>query len=201
VEYVFPAASDLSAARLHDLYLQAGRRGQIVGPHGTGKTTLFGVLAREAERRGEEVRRVVLHTHDRRLPTGWDRPACDARPALLLLDGAELLSRAAFWTVRARCRLRGLGLLITTHRPLGLPTLLRTQVTPELGQEVAARILAATPHLPRLVDAAEVAGALAQTRGDLRAALLALYDLYESRWAERSARLARTPRRSTRDEE
>lgn len=111
--------------------------------------------------------------------------------ALLFVDGAELLGRAAWWSLRLQCRWQCLGLLATTHRPSGLPTLYRTQVSAELAQCVAARVLAASPHTPRLVEAAEAMQALEATRGDMREALFRLYDLYETRWGERHAAVAR----------
>tara|TARA_R110001592_G_scaffold99251_2_gene282928 strand:+ start:1643 stop:2230 length:588 start_codon:yes stop_codon:yes gene_type:complete len=102
-------------------------RGAIVGPHGTGKTTLmletqerlaatglavtYGFLNEETPRPGRVARRIVRDT---------------PKDTVLILDGAEQLDaltwRWVCWTAR---RLR--GFIVTTHTPGRLPTLYRTQ--------------------------------------------------------------------------
>jgi hypothetical protein len=46
-------------------FVKAGRRGEIVGPHGTGKTTLLRTLEPVAQAAGEAVRTVTLHNGQR----------------------------------------------------------------------------------------------------------------------------------------
>ncbi len=170
-----------SPAELLEAWEAAGRRGEIIGPHGTGKSTLLHWLGIEAEARGLRVLRVALRDGTRRLPRGWSA-GCRERGALVLLDGAEQLPGWRLALLRAACALRGWGLLVTAHAPLGLPTLSRTRVDAALAQRVAERVLERSPGLPALVDAREVGEALEACGGNLRDALFQLYDLYERRW-------------------
>lgn len=207
VDFIFEAARGAgSAAELLAQFARNRHRGELRGPHGTGKSTLLRALELCAQAHGHAVVRVAIRESDPQpfwiwkldawlarqtqpwplpaAPSGWPR-------ALVFVDGAELLGRAAWWSLRWQCHRQGLGLLATTHRSSGLPTLYRTQVGAELAQCVAAKVLAASPHTPRLVEAAEARQALAATHGDMREALFKLYDLYETRWGERHAVAAR----------
>lgn len=179
--YCFEDDANASAEALYEKFLASGRRGEIVGPHGTGKTTLLCALETEARRRGHAVRRVTLREAERRLSAGWWR--IDGVDRVVFLDGAEQLSRLGFWRVQRRCRREGLGLLVTAHRSLGLPALYSTSVSEAMARRLAERILASCPQAPRLVEPDEAAAALRAAHGDLRVALFALYDLYEERWS------------------
>lgn len=183
IAYCFEDDKNASAEALYGKFLANGRRGEIVGPHGTGKTTLLCALETEARRRGHAVRRVTLREEERRLPARWWR--FDGEHRVVFLDGAEQLARLGLWRVQRRCRREGLGLLATAHRPLGLPALYRTEVSEAMARRLAERILASCPQAPRLVEPDEAAAALRAAKGDLRAALFALYDLYEERWSAR----------------
>lgn len=179
-----------TAEALYEKFLASGRCGEIVGPHGTGKTTLLCALEAEARWRGHAPRRVTLREEERRLPVDWWRfegEDATKTPAerVVFLDGAEQLSRLGFWRVQRRCRREGFGLLVTAHRSLGLPALYRTLVSETMARRLAERILASCPQAPRLVAPDEAAAALQAAHGDLRAALFALYDLYEKRSAAR----------------
>src|SRR5437016_5663581 len=56
-------------ARLHELHWRA----QIVGPHGTGKSTLLAALLPEIEAAGQQVRAIALHDGQRSLPADFLR--------------------------------------------------------------------------------------------------------------------------------
>jgi len=192
LEFLFQA--ERGAASAEELYArsaQHGFRGQISGPHGTGKTTLLNRLEAEFEARGHVVLRVTLRDGQRHMPKGWisplstgsQRQGLPVPPSILFLDGAEQLSRPAWWYVRWRCRRLKLGLMATTHGTLGLPDLYRTGVDEKLAEDLAARVLAQSPALPRLVAAHEARAALAAAQGDMREALFRMYDWYEARWS------------------
>lgn len=170
---------------------EAEYRGAIVGPHGSGKTTLLGELTPRLEAEGLQVRGLRLHDGMRRLPSEVEHAwlaELDTR-TLLVLDGAEQLGRLAWWRLRQRSRSAG-GLLITTHRPGRLPTLLTTSTSPELLASLIDDLLrplappqAANLRL-RLPDAAQL---YARHDGNLRLALRELYDHCASRGAARSS--------------
>ena len=104
-------------------------RAALVGPHGHGKTTLLEELAPRLTARGFRVRTVTLRQEERRVD--WKRLRGLGPDDILFLDGIELLDRLAWLRVRFRCRRAG-GLIITSHRPGRLPTLLECGTTPEL---------------------------------------------------------------------
>lgn len=183
VPFLGSSGGPMSVAPLLEAWEAAGGKGEILGPHGTGKSTLLHWLAAEAEARGTNIVRVELHDGARRLPRGWDM-AGRGRGVLVLVDGAEQLPGWRFWLLRGACARRGWGLLVTAHRPLGLPTLYRTHVDVALARQVVGAVLARSPRMPALVTEHEVDGALQECGGNLREALFRLYDLYELRWRE-----------------
>src|SRR5215210_193427 len=104
-------------------------RAALVGPHGRGKTTLLEELAPRLTARGFRVRTVTLRQEERGVD--WKRLRDLGADDILFLDGAELLGRFAWLRVRFFCR-RAAGLIVTSHRPGLLPTLLECSTTPEL---------------------------------------------------------------------
>ncbi len=147
-----------------------GGRGAIVGPRGSGKTTLLGELRRELEGRGFHV---VLARLGERRPRidpvlAAEMPAADA----VLLDGAER-PRPLEWHRLQRRLLHVPILVVTTHRPGRLPTLLETSTNPVLLEDLVGELAPA-----RLADLRpELAALHRRHRGDLHRVLLELYDL------------------------
>jgi hypothetical protein len=153
-------------------------RGQIVGPHGTGKSTLLAALVPALEAAGRRVRFVTLHEGDRRLSfsrADWNQLS---DRCVLILDGYEQLGRLARWSVDLRCRRRGCGLLITTHRDLGLPLLFTTNSRLALAIELARELL---PPGEQTIQDADIEAAWRERGGNLREMLFDLYDLFELR--------------------
>lgn len=193
--FVFePARGAASAAECYARFRSAGFRGEIAGPHGTGKSTLLRALEAQLKAHEHPTVAVMLQSDRRRMPVGWDRGPAEAwafspgSRTVLILDGAEQLSRIDWWRVCWRVRSLGWGLLATTHRSQGLPVLYRTSVEPALAQDLVAAILALNPNLPRLVDPSEAVPVLERSAGDLRETIFRLYDLYESRWRDAQIR-------------
>jgi hypothetical protein len=174
-----------SAADLVEQLRAAGWWGQIVGPHGTGKSTLLAALVPHLRGAGREPLLVVRRQGERALPREarevLRNPGREGRRLLLVIDGYEQLSWWAAWRARRLCRGGGHGLLVTTHADAGLPDLYRTCVSREAAQRVVAHLTAGAAST---VTDAEVAGRLAARAGNLREALFDLYDLHERRVAE-----------------
>jgi hypothetical protein len=198
----FVFASGQSAETLVARLRDAGWWGEILGPHGTGKSVLLATLMPAIERAGRRPVLIELHDGQRRLPSvlrradipvchpvcpGSESPedrqeclsSCGAEPpTLLIVDGCEQLTRWNRWRMKRLCRRRGWGLLVTAHASVGLPELCRTAATPELAETIIERLMAGRT---RPFSAAEVTDCFARHRGNLREMLFELYDLYEQR--------------------
>lgn len=159
---------------LEQRWIELGRRAAIVGPEGPGKTTLLEAWRRCFEAAGWRVRCWQLtrqHRHPDRLDRSnfWSRPAAEE---LVLLDGAEQLPPWRWQAWLYRMRSAG-GLLITSHRPGRLPTLIECRTTPELLDELVATLLGGlSPAIQRLNRLW-----FRRHQGNLRLVLRAWYDL------------------------
>lgn len=152
-------------------------RGAVVGPEGSGKTTLLEDLADRLAERHFTIRWLRLNRDD----TGLSRQALRAtappvtRRDLVFIDGADLLTRPAWWLIRHRTRQAG-GLIVAAHQPGRLPTLVETSTRIELFQAIVRELLdddlpTRSTDLPALFHA---------HHGNIREALRAMYD----RWAQ-----------------
>jgi hypothetical protein len=151
------------------------RRAAIEGPHGHGKTTLLKALAAH------------MACDDTPVTTLRLRSLADSAPVLaailratpgsvVCIDSWErlgpiaVLARAAAWW--SRC-----SLLVTSHRPTGMPVLWKSDTTPDLLAAIVARL----PDHAGRIDAADIAQAFATQSGNLRESLYDLYDRFEAR--------------------
>jgi hypothetical protein len=173
--FLFPPGQ--SAAVLVDRLRAQHWRGEIVGPHGSGKSSLLATLIPMIHEAGHPTLRVTLHDGQRRLPQSvrWTEIAAGT---IVVIDGYEQLSTWSRVRLAALCRRRNLGLVVTSHGSVGLPPLWTTEVTPELAQRLVAQLLGEESSV---ISPDEVASCLARHRGNLRETLFELYDLYESR--------------------
>lgn len=177
-------APDL-VCRLLDRLLER-REGEIIGPQGTGKTTLLRALLAEASRR--QLPAVLTRVpQGRRWPPVETRQFCsnlrqNRARGLLLLDSAEQLPPPVLWWLRAACRWSGAALAVTGHEPLGLPPLWHSGVDEVMAERLAREVLASSCGAPELVPPEEAREALRLARGNAREALFVLYDRYEQRW-------------------
>lgn len=181
IPYLFPA--DSSADGLVARLRENAWWGQVVGPHGSGKSTLVAALAPRLVEAGRPVLSIALHDGERRLPIRFDEITAGGPSPILIVDGYEQLSGwNRFWLKRF-CRRNGCGLLVTTHLPMGLPHLFTTTVSLELARDVVARLL--EPQ-NQIITQSDIARALARHQGDLREMLFELYEIYEVRMNRKS---------------
>jgi hypothetical protein len=176
MRFLFPAGQD--AETLVGALRRNGWRGEIVGPHGTGKSALLAALVPALERAGQHPLGITLHDGQRRLPPDAERQLQLRWPTLVVVDGYEQLSRWRRFRLRRLCRRRAIGLLVTVHQSVGLPPLYRTAADAELLVAIVAQLLAGEPSP---FDRSELSERLARQGGNLREALFELYDLYEQR--------------------
>jgi energy-coupling factor transporter ATP-binding protein EcfA2 len=158
-------------------------RGEIVGPHGSGKSTLLAALVPALEAAGRRVLMFTLGEGARRLPRGRSQFAAAGLDTLVIVDGYEQLAGWARWMLRLTCRRRHCGLLVTAHRPSGMPRLVETRVEPQAAVEIVRELVGSVGQ----VDPREVLPALEASGGDLREALFHLYDVFEERRGQAGA--------------
>lgn len=175
IEFVFRAGE--SAALLVDRLKANGWRGQIVGPHGTGKSTLLESLLPVISAAGRQIVRVPLA--GREVDLSPLQTEDETRGAtIFVIDGFEQLNLPRRLVWRWYCWWRNCGLLVTTHRDLGLPMLTTTTVDDGLAQRVVKILLHGDDGA---IQPAEVTKLLQLHHGNLRDTLFALYDIYELR--------------------
>jgi hypothetical protein len=145
----FRFVSGQSAAALIEQLAAQNWWGEIIGPHGSGKSTLLATL----------------------------RPLVEASGyAVQIVDGYEQLSRFARWRLKQRCRREKRGLLVTSHLPTGLQTLIELSPDEVLVQLIVAA-LATTRPTP--LTPADVAASHARHGSNVREILFDLYDRHE----------------------
>ena len=178
VPYFFPQDSQENELDLTERLEQCGGIAQIVGPHGTGKSTLLEALSQQLHQSGKAVVKTVLRDRQRRLPPDFVDRLMTHRTdnCVVLIDGYEQL--AAFsrgWLCWKRRRL-GFGLLITTHRPIfGQPILYKTAPNRETCRRIVQTLLNNEAEIaPQTLDSL-----FAKHRGNMRQIFLELYDQWE----------------------
>ncbi len=161
--------------------LQEHRCCEIVGGHGTGKSTLFHQLTATCESWGWAVRR---HVVDPRRPAG-ERLSLDLIPGadqpglqrLRAVDGYEQLPRGQRRAIGRHCQEQGERLLITCHTGEGFHRLHQTHVDTSLADRVVAAILQ-REGVAWAVKRATLDQLLSQHDGNLREVLFAVFDLF-----------------------
>ena len=156
-------------------------RGAIVGPHGTGKSTLLVELARQLTSARREVETITLHDGQRRLPAKFWH-AIGANPqCMIIVDGFEQLGwwsrRQLFWA----CRREGRGLLISVHSEnatAGLPVIHRTCGDLAILHHLVELEL---PSHQGVIGADDVSRSFRSCDGNVREIMFELYDLFEQR--------------------
>jgi len=171
-----PAGAPLDPQMLLDRLSAAGGSAALEGPHGSGKTTLLMALAAAAAAAGRLGGIVRLHTRGDAVTVV--RLVAHAAPGTIVcIDSWERMGPIATAVARWIAWRRGCGFLVTSHRRTGLPVLVKCRTTVPL----LARLVASLPDHGGFVTDADIAAAHAAHRGNLREALLDLYDRFEHR--------------------
>jgi len=157
-------------------------QGQIVGPHGSGKSALVATLIDLLERTGRRPWLIELHDGQRRLPLSRREASALGPDAVLVVDGYEQLGAWGRCTLRRLRRRRGVGLVVTSHHSVGLPDLFRTTTSLALARRIVGDLLEGAPSR---VAADEVDRPFTSHEGNMREILFDLYDLHEQRRGRR----------------
>jgi hypothetical protein len=172
-------SKSLDAVSLVELLRLHHWRGEIVGPHGSGKSTLVQTLIPVLQDFGRDVRPFVLQAGETRLPTAGIELKTWGTSTQIIVDGYEQLGRRTRTLIHRICKSQGCGLLITSHQPTGLPVILRTTASLEMTQNIVREIQAeravVTDHDVELSFRAHL--------GNIREVFFELHNLYEQRRA------------------
>ncbi|MBR0237726.1 MAG: hypothetical protein IJQ39_06540 [Thermoguttaceae bacterium] len=165
----YQCAPGKSISYYADCFLSNGQRGQVIGPHGTGKSTFVIAIQKELAARGLAVHLVTLHSFDK---SELKNLQTLRRDSILILDGFEQLPFWRRWWIVLSTRWRHVGLLTTSHVSFGLPTLLETSADLETAQKLVRTLTGSEP--PENLEAL-----LTKHNGSLREVFFELYDVYE----------------------
>jgi hypothetical protein len=146
--------------------------GEIVGPHGSGKSTLVETLKPALVAAGCHVHAIALRDGQRRLPTDLGTML----GALVIVDGYEQLGWLGRLQLKRHCRRTGAGLLVTCHAPTGLPTLIRLSPDRRLVEQLVADLCA---EVSIKIAPADVAASHACHGSNVREIFFDLYDRHE----------------------
>jgi len=176
IPYLFPRG--ITADSLATQLQSQQWRGSIIGPHGSGKSSLLTALTPHWEALGRVVVRQQLHGGQRALDWKSLHVRQWTNRTLVIIDGYEQLSSWQRFLLAVRCYLRGAGLLVTAHGPVGLPAIFTTKPSLELALGIVQQLL---PESDDRITPADVAQAYTAQHGDLREMLLRLYDVFRAR--------------------
>jgi ABC-type cobalamin/Fe3+-siderophores transport system ATPase subunit len=156
--------------------IERGQRMQIVGAHGTGKSTLLTELITELQRAGYVVDHQVLRDGQRNLSLKPATVGCSAK-SVVVIDGFEQLSRWSRWRLRRHVKRIKSKLVVTSHVDVGFTTLHETKVDQKIVRCVV-RSLVGDRHE---YTSRELVNLLMADHGqNLREILFELYDIWQS---------------------
>lgn len=164
-------AGDESLAAIVDRLKTMTFRAALVGPHGTGKSTCLRAIAGQLPTLGLSP---LIHRldGDRPIPSLWSlrqlAKQCN-RSTVLILDGADHLPPIKARYICRATRSAG-GLIVTSHAPWHLPTLLTTRGYPELLTRLLNRLTG------QALSPDEAQSLLQSRDGNIREILFDLYD-------------------------
>jgi energy-coupling factor transporter ATP-binding protein EcfA2 len=152
-------------------------RGAIVGPHGSGKSTLLEALKPAIVATSRSIQAISLHDGQRRLPRYFLEAATDDSNAVIIIDGYEQLGKPARFRLWLRCRSTGAGLLVTSHTPVRIPTLIRLSPDRQLIEQLVDSL---SSEVSTTITRADIAASHACHGSNVREILFDLYDRHEA---------------------
>jgi hypothetical protein len=177
VTFCFPLGS--SAEDIINRLRQNLWRGEIVGPHGSGKSTLISHILTPLDEAGRKPIFFELHNAQHRLTNDWRETielTVSSKPAIVVVDGYEQLnSWNRFWLNRY-CHDRDVGLLVTSHVPVGLPEIYNTSSSLDLACQIVEQLL---QNEEKNIPTEIVSELFTRHDGNIREVLFNLYDIWE----------------------
>ena len=148
-------------------------RAAIVGPEGSGKTTLLEDIRQALDRQGHQTRLVFVNDTSPLTRRRRRRLLSELKDdEVVLLDGADTLRRSSWMLFKRSILRRAAGLIITTHRPGWLPTLIDCATTPALLAQIVTDLSPSDPIPVEVLDRL-----YHDRQGNIRHCLRDLYDV------------------------
>ena len=155
-----------------------GGSGAIEGPHGTGKSNLLFHLSEVVASESRPVVRIRMRSRGdglgvllamRQTPRG----------GLACVDSWELLGTVGRSMVRCMARGLGIGLMVTSHGPTDLPTLVSCRASRALLESLVGQLPGHGEWFGTTIIPADLDAAIVEAGEDLRKAFDLLYDRFE----------------------
>lgn len=175
-KYLFEA--DESAANIIAELEKNDWRGCIVGPHGSGKSTLIHNLIPAFETAGVSTHLISLHEGDRTCKLPSPNATSLSLKNIIIIDGYEQLNWYGRKRVLRRVASAHWGLLATTHQTCKLPVVYETKPSLALTRQIVARL---QRQQSGGITSSELAASFHRQQGNVREVLFELYDLAEQR--------------------
>ncbi len=192
-------------------------RAAIVGAHGSGKSTLLEhfvpLIGNVIWRRNAEGQEFVSDFSDKGLgndssmerpPTLWLQLRRTAPPSmmipwkelqpgrLLVLDGYEQLVRWQRAVLLVRTKLRGVRLLVASHRRTILGTLCKLSISSNTALHIVSQLTAGRDDIAKSSED-EIERRLKAHGGNMRDVLMELYDQYEDQGKNEAGKVKSNP--------
>lgn len=180
--YFFPPKESITSV-LERLFEK--RVVQIVGPHGSGKSTLVEMICQSID--SEFAKFVIPSSCDKNhaFKEVHNKIAASSRDQLLIVDGIEQLKTSHRRRIIAKCRKQRLFLLVTTHESVGIDTLIQTATSLNVFRQIVDDMLNgrldSVSGDADLIEISDIERAFKNSFPDLREALFELYDVFERR--------------------
>lgn len=175
--------NEISIRELLQQLTQHAYSGQVVGPHGVGKSTLVTALRNALHADG-------ITTAAMTFARGKDHPPLPLLPSrgVLFVDGFEQLHFAGRLKLIYQCRQQRCGLVVTLHREITrispwqswrrLPVLARLAPDFKVAQQLFTLL---KENSSTSVTSEDLVSSYHRCRGNLREVWFELYDLHEQR--------------------
>lgn len=162
-----------SLEQLLERLAQLNYTAALVGPHGTGKTTLLEHAESQLRQKGIKTAKLFINL-ETPLPWSEVKAAIGSMPpgGVLFFDGACHLPRWRFGQLKRAARKQNIGLVITAHHEGLLPTWVQFHANPALLKTIVGRLL---DH-DNIYSDTYLSELLNHHRGNLRDCLWHLYD-------------------------
>jgi hypothetical protein len=178
IQFLFAAGE--SAQAVVDRLREHAWQGEIVGPHGAGKSTLLATLSEPLSAAGRTIVLATLHQGESSLPAVLEDWRCWSASTQVIVDGYEQLSWWSRRRLAQRIRDRQAGVLVTSHAPTGLPTVMTVAPRIEAVQQIVRQLVPDGNRITR----DDIERLFSACDGNIREMLFQLYDVYQDRSRE-----------------